>query len=260
MSNKIRIMGAIFLILFLFLSNQIVKGNKNLNPGDNTVNTVNTGELKFISKEIKEENKELNYSLKASYPQLDAYSNTEIQKNFNNRIYSVVIEKIDAFKKEVVDYQGNPQMPSSFLMEYSVVNNRDNLASIKFLTETYYSQSAHPSHEIFTFNYNLKNDDIISLADLFKKDTNYLKIISDYCISDLTKQITEEGYKPDASWIAEGGGPKAENFRCFNLTGQSLIIIFQEYQVAPYVEGIKEVTIPYSKLKEVINPEWIYLK
>jgi hypothetical protein len=43
--------------------------------------------------------------------------------------------------------------------------------------------------------------------------------------------------------------------RKWNITSNGLVIIFDEFQVAPYVPGPQTVTIPYSELKTLIDPK-----
>ncbi|HPZ08635.1 MAG TPA: DUF3298 domain-containing protein [Candidatus Eremiobacteraeota bacterium] len=214
------------------------------------------------------DNKVISYSLKYSYPLLDSYKNKDIQDEFNKEITSLVEEQVNSFKKDMAETEYfKSEFKSSFILESTIINKVDDLISIKFLTEVYYAGAAHPSHDIWTLNYDLKTGKTINLKDLFMENSDYLKVISDYSIKELSdkagKDAKEQGYEPDYDWIKEGAGPKEENFRSFNLTDEGLIINFNEYQVACYAEGPKEVIIPYSKLKDIIKPEGpggIYLK
>ena len=53
--------------------------------------------------------------------------------------------------------------------------------------------------------------------------------------------------------INSGTAPQADNFRVFFPSEAGFKILFNEYQVAPYVAGPQEIVIPYSALKGVIN-------
>jgi hypothetical protein len=48
-----------------------------------------------------------------------------------------------------------------------------------------------------------------------------------------------------------------ENYRNWNITPDGLMITFDEYQVAPYAAGPQTVTVPYSELRGLINPEGV---
>src|SRR5262249_30472423 len=91
---------------------------------------------------------------------------------------------------------------------------------------------------------------ILKLADLFQPNSNYLKVISDYCIKEIKKLDVS-----DDEWIRNGAGPKLENYDSWNVTPEGLQITFDAYQVASYAAGPQEVTVPYSLLKPIINPD-----
>jgi len=87
---------------------------------------------------------------------------------------------------------------------------------------------------------------------LFQPNSGYLKIISAYCVTALTKQLGDD---VDANWLKEGAAPKAENYDSWNITPDGLQITFDAYQVAAYALGPQEIIVPYSALKAVIKPD-----
>ena len=91
----------------------------------------------------------------------------------------------------------------------------------------------------------------LGLADLFKRNTSYLKTISDYCVSRLTE---EKCLAQPSDWILEGAGPDLRNFPKFNVTPLGLLITFDEYRVDCYAAGGSQVHIARSLLLEHINP------
>jgi hypothetical protein len=60
----------------------------------------------------------------------------------------------------------------------------------------------------------------------------------------------------DQKWIERGAGPVARNFRVFTLTNQALALHFETYQVGSYVEGAKEVRIPWKTLEPQLAARW----
>lgn len=228
-------------------------------------------ELTFVSKDketketVKVKDKTFTHSIKYSYPEVTGYKDKTAEDTFNKHISSIINKDVEDFKKEIQESEkgmGDVELPeevlqSYFNIEYSIINKTPDLISIKFLTEVYYAGAAHPSHAIWAVNYSLTSGKAINLSDLFKKDSDYLKVLSDYSIKELSekakKQAKEEGYEPDYNWIKEGASPKAENFAYFNLTEKDVIIHFNEYQVDCYAAGPKDVVIPYSNLKDIID-------
>ncbi len=103
-----------------------------------------------------------------------------------------------------------------------------------------------------TFNFDLKNNKIVTLRDifnqeLFKTEYDHLKFISDYCRNDLENQQRKTGFDPYISWINQETDPlNKDNFSNYLLTNESLIIKFLSYQVAPGAAGDFSVLIPYK--------------
>jgi len=227
-------------------------------------------ELIFKTKTIKEENTiklkqgKTKYTVNISYPLLDGYKDSVIQKKFNTNISSLIVKELENFKKTVKEVAiSDPQFSSEFSITSQIIHKANNIASIKLDNYIYIAGSAHPSDTIFTINYDLKKGVPLKFGDLFIKDSNYMKIVSDYCINDLKEQEKKEGIEPDMNWITDGAGPKEENYKTFNITKNGLTVTFNQYQVAPYAAGIKVVNIPYSVLKKVIDktgPVGIYIK
>jgi hypothetical protein len=97
----------------------------------------------------------------------------------------------------------------------------------------------------------------LKLGDLFKSDAKYLPAISAYCISDLSKQAKAKG--PDGmlddNSIKNGAAPTTKNYQSWIITKRGLGINFDAYQVGPYAAGPQYVLVPYSALKDLINPD-----
>ena len=102
-------------------------------------------------------------------------------------------------------------------------------------------------------NYDLKNGKQLKLADLFKPGAKYLQAIANYCIADLKKQAKDKGL--EASEIENGAAANAKNYQGWTITRKGLGINFDAYQVGPYAAGPQFVLVPYSSLKDFINPD-----
>jgi hypothetical protein len=55
--------------------------------------------------------------------------------------------------------------------------------------------------------------------------------------------------------IDAGAGPRADNYRAWNITKKGLWITFDPYQVAAYAAGPQYILVPYSVLKDLIKPD-----
>lgn len=113
-----------------------------------------------------------------------------------------------------------------------------------------YTGGAHGNTSYMSSNYWIKDDKalLLGLSDLFMPKSNYLKVLSDYCISDLGKQ--------QAGWVLNGELKelKAEDLGAFVVSPGGLTFAFAPYVAGPYVEGPYYVTVGYGELKGIINP------
>jgi len=136
-------------------------------------------------------------------------------------------------------------------------NNSDYISFI--LTSSGYTGGAH-GYEIKTaFNYDVINQKIISLKDIFSDYPNYLNYISEESRKILKGQyatVTEEDRGDSESeeavqdyidnmneMIDSGTEPTEDNFKNFTFTSNKIKIYFAQYQVGPYAIGEPEVEL-----------------
>lgn len=222
-----------------------------------------SGYSELTTKQIKENNKKLHYEIEARYPQLEGVNNLNFDK-FNQAARGLVQKQVTGFKKnlEAPQREGEELPPeeitaSTIGIDYVVSLLQDDLASVRFDTASYYNGAAHPNTETEVLNFDLKNGKPVKLSDLFKPGAKFLQPISTYAISDLKKQSKAKGADGmlDDSSIESGAAPKAENYRSWMIKKNGLGINFDAYQVGPYAAGPQYVLVPYSILKDLINPE-----
>jgi hypothetical protein len=228
------------------------------------------GGLKLTDKKAKQANKKLNYELKTSLPQLAGDDAARADK-FNKAVNAFVASRTGEFKKvaeeeaaavakakaaepatppDAPEKKAEPAAPSPAYdmdVSYTVTAASKDFISILFYFYEF-TGGAHPNTTTSAFNYDLNRNQEIKLADLFTPKSNYLKVISDYCLKELKKLKTVDS-------ADEGASAKAENFDSWNITPAGLRITFDRYQVASYAAGDHEVVIPYSVLKPIIKPD-----
>ena len=216
-----------------------------------------TGDVDLVAKQIKESNKKLMYDIDARYPQLTGGSNPNFEK-FNQVVRAPVTMEVAGFKKAMAPEAGEEPRPegsmgSDLNVSYEVALAQDDLISVAFSIGSYYQGAAHPNTVTDVVNYDLKNGKPLKLADLFKPGAKYLQAIADYCIADLKKQAKDKGLLDEE--IQNGAAPQAKNYQSWTITKKGLGISFDAYQVGPYAAGPQYVLVPYSSLKDIINPE-----
>ncbi len=217
-----------------------------------------TGDSDVVGKQIKESNKKLVYEIVAQYPQITG-SNPNFEK-FNQAARALVTKKIAAFKKEMapeVAEEPRPEnsMGSDLNVSYKFALAQDDLVSISFDVGSYYQGAAHPNSYSEVLNYDLKNGKILKLADLFKPGAKFLPALSSHCIAELKKQSKASGDSLDDSTINSGASPAPKNYQSWTITKKGLGITFDSYQVGPYAAGPQYVLVPYSTVKDLVNPD-----
>ena len=168
-----------------------------------------------------------------------------VTATFNRSVDGFTTYALDEFRQWIVGGLNEPG--STIWMTHTVNYATDDLVSVLFYVDGYVMGAAHPFHYSHSLNYELGETRMLELADLFRPGSNYLEVMSRYCLDDLQRQGVLE-------W-EEGALPQAENFQRWNIMPEGLLISFDEYTVAPYAAGPHEVLIPYTVLEPVTAPE-----
>jgi hypothetical protein len=180
-------------------------------------------------------------------------------QEFNKTVQTFVQEQKDAFLSTAeanwkaryeTQLQGDniPEKPTTkekFPLFIAWSHEQLNERYVSIALEVYgFSGGAHGSTLMKTLNYDMQKKTFIRLADLFPENPNYLASLSEQAISQLRQQQSEVPSQGLPDLIAEGAGPKEENFEAFTFSDQMVTVYFQQYQVGPYAMGIPKITLP----------------
>ncbi len=219
-----------------------------------------SGPVRVNPKVIREANKQAHYTVDAEYPQIEGDARFE---KFNREARSMIAKDVAAFKSAETVQEPDPasDLPeetegSSQDIGYDIRYATDDLISVEFSESAYSRGAAHPNQITSVLNYDVKNEKKLALADLFNPKSNYLNVISAYCIKELKQraQKDKEAMLSD-DMIQSGASARADNYKAWAITKKGLWITFDPYQVAPYAAGPQYVLVPYSALKEIIKPD-----
>ncbi len=191
-----------------------------------------------------------NYSIEAMTPLIGAVENGKIDLAIND-----FVEKIISNFKQSVGKPDAWQGENTLKIFYDPYELNGDFVSIRFEADEYTGES--PSADIsYGFNYDLKNEKVLGLSDIFDKDKDYVKYISDKSIQYLSKINKDSPFTND-DWIQEGAGPQEGNFEAFTINKDTIVFYLNPYQVGPYAAGMQEVILPWSSLKDVLNQQII---
>ena len=117
-----------------------------------------------------------------------------------------------------------------------------------------YTGGAHGSFRVTYVNVDLNDLVTLSEEDLFIP--NYKKQLTDALLSELTEKYNVTS--PDS--LVQQGFFTIEDIAPNNnfwMNKEGIHYAFNQYEVAPYAMGVIEVTIPYSKLKDILKPNGV---
>jgi len=247
----ILILGAIFYVLFLEGSNYNFLGS----PSSTSTASV-TAEHPSITMQTITDTDPINHlDITATYPQLSGLSNTVAETNINTDIEANVNSMISAFKTNetgngpvsgpFVDATSTLEITASTTLPATIAN----VISVRLDQDAMSAGAAHPTSQATVLHYNLSTGVALTLDDLFVGD--YLDTLASTTVPILTKSL---GSYADQDMISSGASALATNYQNFIVEDNGFLIVFNQYQVAPYVVGEQDVLIPYVSLTTVINP------
>lgn len=212
-------------------------------------------DMEIVEVKKHEEDATLPYTIDYHYPQISGKNLSKSAQEFNRLVTERVEKSGLQFKNYVkADMPHMQTLPdsvkhNSFLMDYQidVIKPAKNiLLSLRLSIEGMQAGRAHPYHTHQVLNFDLSNGKVLTLQDLFKPRVKYLNVLAKYSSQELNKKLQDK-------WmIKDGTAPLPKNYQLWNLKKEGILITFEEYQVAPYVNGAQEVEIPYSTFKNLI--------
>lgn len=215
------------------------------------------GEWEINVKTILLNDKLKKYRINAVYPQFTLKDRGR-SRALNSRIKDLVEKRVVEFRgrmlKTAVEDLKIPRFkPGELETNFNIDFANDNLISIKFHFFASVIGMDQELHGFETLSYDLKNDRLLTLADLFKPNTKYLEKISVYCVKELQIRPASGGEKPASDKWIDVAKADTENFRHWNLTRKGLLITFTERQITSDSAGIQTVLIPFAELREIID-------
>ena len=208
-------------------------------------------QVTLVSHTYDEANQTPPFTISAQTPQLAGSDDPRLTA-FNQRLNGLVTNEVNTWRESFLQNTGPGASSGSFLeATYTLVSQIEELWSFKFDFHFYSAGAAHPGSYSITLNYDLGQGREMTLNELFKPNSGYLEAISNYCITELSKQPFFDGA------FTTGADPTSENYRGWNITPEGLLITFDEYQVAPYAAGPQQVIVPWMELQGLVDPQGV---
>jgi len=207
-------------------------------------------------------------SVKFAYPEINSKTKPELANKMNELIKQQLLDAIEGDTSQpappnslesfadnfIQDYKQDPNNFTSWQIERNVrvVYNTNTLLTLLF-EEFGFTGGAHPFNGSRFIVLNLADGNAVALDDIM--NPGYEAALN----VEGEKAFREARQLPENSSLEEDGFTFENNTFVLNenygVKKEGLSFIFNSYEVAPYVMGPTEFTIPYEDIRSLIRPD-----
>ncbi len=149
-------------------------------------------------------------------------------------------------------FQPVPVPGWTLIMEHEIL---DGPGTVSVVFSRYsYTGGANGIAEYLTVSATIVGGDLLTLPDLFLEGVDPYATLQPLAAAALTEQFGEAAV---TDFIETGTAPTPENYADWALTTDSLMLYFDEYQVAPGAAGPQAIALPLSALADVLQPQYL---
>ena len=254
-SNGMKKQALIVLLAFLLLwgVSFIYDSYRPFSPTELKEKPLETFTVSYATTTLSEKNPEEKYSINFEYPIFSVKEDNRYAGYINGLVEKKVKDAKESFLdnvEEINNYTSNVSFEGG---EHTLLGNTEVIlweepliTSLLFKEEFNMIGAAHPGHTFESLIYDLKDQKILMLEDLFSDPMAALSYISPYAKKQLEEKLKQ--FDAEGSVIEAGLIPEEENFKTFTISEKGMRIVFQEYQVAAYAAGVQEVLIPWDEI------------
>lgn len=188
------------------------------------------------------------YNVQNGYFQVD---NT-ILSNLNNTISSSVYDFKDGIyeeEKQINDINpdgSKTKINYKVFSNYDITFNKNQVVSIVLSLMALDDNSTQYS-DLYSYNMDLLTGNQLSLKDIFKPNTDYLKLVSDFINLKISQQPSF--YYPNTS-------VNIPDDQSFYLTDKGIVIYFGLDEISPAANGVPKFLMPFEDFQSYINPRF----
>lgn len=196
------------------------------------------------------------YTIHIEYP---VFSGNAAAQKASAVMQSYVDERVATFKKDVDElytdntYRPPEQRVSALEMKYTSELVTDKLISGEFTYYQNFAFAAHPMHGTEVFNYDLRSQRELALADLFAPGADYQTFLIGKIKPQLQEEFTKREMKQEP--FTEIWRATDATFTHFVLTQWGVRFFFDPYEVAAYAAGDFDAVVFWFELHSVLSPD-----
>lgn len=171
------------------------------------------------------------------YPKVIMKQNHPFEKTMNTAIVNQTQQLIN------LQIGSMPTTVVEMLGLYEIKNNQRQVLSLSFSNYTFHKHAAHGMTYIKSLTFDLEQEKICELKDLFKSDSDYIQRLS----AVISQQIKQR----DIPLLNEFTAIQPN--QDFYVADKALVIYFQLYELTPYVFGFPMFPISLYDLQDIID-------
>lgn len=193
---------------------------------------------------VKEEKFKPDKDYLVYYPKIQGMSNIETFKNVNKRLER--LSNVNEFK---LSFESETSYTGDFDIEFF----KKNLLVIELNSYTFPLGAAHGMPSKIYPHIDIRTGAFYELKDLFRPDSDYVKVLSDIIDQQIKTNPEYEYVFPDSYKGIKEDQP-------FYVDENTLYIYFFPYDIAPYAAGFPTFKIPFKDIMNIINTQGEFWK
>ncbi len=207
-------------------------------------------EVRFTTKKIT--STEDGLVLDICIPVIEGFTDIKFQKKLNDTIEKQIMKDKKDMEQEVKKYLHDAKKqdlkisPYKLQVDYDIKSSGDILS---FTITTGVSYGNNSMERVDSYNIDEKGNQLLQLKDLFKEGSDYKKII----VAEIEKQIKAQENNKVVYFKGNKGYKNISATQAFYIQGDSVVITFPKYSIAPGFMGTPEFKIPFSMLKDLLK-------
>lgn len=185
----------------------------------------------------------------------DGTVNQETTEQINKTIEDYTNEIIAKYEADVAEFGGEGH--ESVELNYEVITDSDRLFSIRFDQLTVMASGAE---SVRIYHIDKQTGQMINLKGLFREDADFITPISDNIKTQMKEQMAaDEGkmYFIDSDMPESDFQSITEDTTFYVNDSGKLVIVFDEYEVAPGFMGSVEFEIPTEVIQDIVQDGFV---
>ncbi|MGL5315407.1 MAG: DUF3298 domain-containing protein [Peptostreptococcaceae bacterium] len=199
------------------------------------------------------------FSYNLQYPSFYNFKNTyfHVDPSILNNLNSTISLDVTSFKngllEEEIEYNKSavqnalPKRNYKAISNYAVTFNKNHILSVIVALMGFGGEFGPNYNDLYNYNIDLLTGKTVYLKDIFNKNTDYIKAITDY-VSYKISQDKDNYYSDVAVEIPED--------QAFYITDDGIVIYFGVDEIAPEKFGIPKFKMEFNKFAPYINPRF----